>query len=891
MTRIRPRKGVFKYIAGLYTVLLLASTLLRSGQSDFTPRADQVWLSLPEFDLQSPTEKNIRLSYVDSGGDKPVILLLHGSPAASHFMMGMHDALAAEGQYRIITPDLPGFEGSSRSITDYSFASHASYISAFLDSLNIPSAHVIGYSMSGGVVAEMMHFQPEKLKSVVMLSSIGVQELELMGDYYLNHSVHALQYAALWTISEAVPHFGKFDDMMLGLPYARNFLDSDQRPLRSYLSAYSGPTLILHGEKDGLVPIAAALEHHRIIPQSELNVFPGWGHGIPFQHPGEVAAEVLSWVDRVEQLLVVTGPEAAEERVVKALSPFNAKNLPPIEGVGLVVLLLLIATATLISEDLAAIGAGLMVARGSLEFEMALLGAFTGIFIGDVGLYLAGRLLGARIISLPPFSWFVNPGQLARGTAWFKKEGAKVVLASRVIPGSRFPTYVAAGILKAPFLKFVGLFLIGTVIWTPIIVGVSTVMGNQILSFWALYESYALWVMIGLVLFVYGIFHVGIPLGSHVGRRKLGARWQRLYRWEFWPPFVFYPPLVIYVIYLAFKYRSLTAFTAVNPGIPDGGFVGESKAQILNLIASTPDFLAKYRLINVPTPPAPRDKSDAEADFESNSEAGAVAVFQFLEDERLTYPVVLKPDVGERGHGVFIIHSEEEVHSFFEIERGPTIVQEYISGEEFGVFYVRHPSEQNGSIISVTHKKLICVIGNGLHTLERLILDDDRARFMYKVFARRHAALLDSVIEKGISFQLVDVGTHARGALFLNGEHLITEELDEVFNTISVPIKGFYFGRFDVRVPSKEDLTQGVNIRILELNGVTSEATHIYDPSTRLIDAYRTLAHQWKLAFEIGTANLRSGGHSTSMFRLLALVIRYKIRPNLRSNTSQAARL
>ena len=69
---------------------------------------------------------------------------------------------------------------------------------------------------------------------------------------------------------------------------------------------------------------------------------------------------------------------------------------------------------------------------------------------------------------------------------------------------------------------------------------------------------------------------------------------------------------------------------------------------------------------------------------------------------------------------------------------------------------------------------------------------------------------------------------------------------------------GFYFGRFDVRSPSIEDLQAG-SFEVLELNGVSAEATHIYDPSVSLLEAYRTLLGQWRIAFEIGAMNRTTG--------------------------------
>jgi len=262
-----------------------------------------------------------------------------------------------------------------------------------------------------------------------------------------------------------------------------------------------------------------------------------------------------------------------------------------------------------------------------------------------------------------------------------------------------------------------------------------------------------------------------------------------------------------------------------------------------------------------------------------------------MRETSLSYPIVLKPDVGERGHGVHFVYSDDEVATFFQVNRGPTIAQEYIQGQEFGIFYVRYPSQARGSIISITVKEMIAVVGDGKKTLERLILDDPRANCMYKVFFRRHSSELDTVVADGTSFQLVEVGTHARGALFLDGKDLISDELKQVFDYIGVRASGFFFGRFDIRVRDSRSLEQGQDFKILELNGVTSEATHIYDPSNSLFKAYRTLAHQWRVAFEIGAENVRLGAKATSLTDLIRLIYRSKINPENRPDTAASVRV
>ncbi len=247
-----------------------------------------------------------------------------------------------------------------------------------------------------------------------------------------------------------------------------------------------------------------------------------------------------------------------------------------------------------------------------------------------------------------------------------------------------------------------------------------------------------------------------------------------------------------------------------------------------------------------------------------------------MERLRLTFPVVVKPDLGQRGSGVAIVRSEAELESRIADQRGDLIVQEYIAGLEFGVFYYRHPADNRGHIFSITEKRFPAVRGDGRSTLEDLILADDRAVCLNHVHRRVHRANLNRVPECGEAIALVEIGSHCRGSLFLDASHLITPALEQGFDAVAQSFGGFYFGRFDVRTSSIEDFTERAVFRILELNGVTSEATAIYDPGNSVWTAYRVLAAQWRLAFEIGAANSRRGVTPTSPIELWNLVRRYR---------------
>jgi hypothetical protein len=233
------------------------------------------------------------------------------------------------------------------------------------------------------------------------------------------------------------------------------------------------------------------------------------------------------------------------------------------------------------------------------------------------------------------------------------------------------------------------------------------------------------------------------------------------------------------------------------------------------------------------------------------------------------YPIVLKPDVGERGAQVAVIRSSRAVRHYLAQHRARTIVQEYAPGQEFGVFYYRYPGEAHGHIFSITDKQFPCVTGDGVRTLERLILDDQRAVCMAPFYLNLHNEKRYEVPDDGEVVQLVEIGTHARGTVFLDGHAVRTPALEAAIDRISQAYDGFFFGRYDIRTPSLEDFKQGRQFKIVELNGVTSEATHIYDPKHRLFDAYRVLRQQWRIAFEIGAANVERGAHASTISALI----------------------
>ena len=342
--------------------------------------------------------------------------------------------------------------------------------------------------------------------------------------------------------------------------------------------------------------------------------------------------------------------------------------------------------------------------------------------------------------------------------------------------------------------------------------------------------------------------------------RLLVSSWLRLTHWEYWPPWITYLPVVAYVLWLMVRHPRATAFTAANPAIPASGFIGESKIDILRGLSAAGDHVARSGLI----------------DGTLATDVKIARVEQVMRSLALELPVVLKPNEGQRGSGVMVARTREELTAYVRGARGDVIVQEYVAGLEFGVFYVRRASEPHGRILSITDKRLPSVVGDGAHTVEELILRDRRTLGMARFHLQRHADALQATPAAGAVVSLGDCGSHCRGATFLDATGQMTPEIERVFDDVARRYEGFYFGRFDVRVSTADEFLAGRAFKIIELNGVTSEATHIYDPRVGVIDAYRALFEQWRLAFEIGEDNIARGAPVTSVWGLVRLVARYR---------------
>lgn len=315
----------------------------------------------------------------------------------------------------------------------------------------------------------------------------------------------------------------------------------------------------------------------------------------------------------------------------------------------------------------------------------------------------------------------------------------------------------------------------------------------------------------------------------------------RLRSWEYWPFGVVQFPLIIYWLWLSLKARSLFFFSASNPSILLGGMFGESKHDVLKHVPV--HLLPKTYFIEIPITP---------------DQLLVVLHTQF------TYPVIFKPDIGERGYRVKRIFSDDEAVHYLSTAPGNFIIQELIDLPlECGVFYTRFPDAERGHVTSLVLKEMLAVTGDGRSTLRELILQQERAKLQWPRLQQQFAGQLNSVVARGKNFELNPIGNHCLGTKFLDGNSLIDEQLSYSFDAISKAIGDFYFGRYDLKCASIDDLKKG-NVKIMELNGCGAEPAHIYHPGFSLWKAWGVLFIHWKNLYRISVQNNRRGVPYTS---------------------------
>ena len=316
-------------------------------------------------------------------------------------------------------------------------------------------------------------------------------------------------------------------------------------------------------------------------------------------------------------------------------------------------------------------------------------------------------------------------------------------------------------------------------------------------------------------------------------------------------------PVVFIWLFFAIRARRLFFFSTVNPVIETGGVLGESKINILRRLPAhtipTTIYITK-----------------------SNSSISFNEVLDLVKKEEVIYPLIVKPNIGERGFMVKKIENREELLQYHETVSFDYLVQDFVDYPmEISVLYYRMPEGGRGDVTSICIKKNLSVTGDGSSTVEDLMQEYPRARFQLDRFRKDTPSVLKKVLAKNETLELEPIGNHSRGTTFLNGNHLIDDQIVTVFDNIGQQMEGIYYGRFDMKCTSIEELKSGNGIKILEFNGIASEPAHIYDPGYKVSKAYSDIYEHWKIIYSISLQQRNKGIKAMSIREAYTSIVDY----------------
>ena len=312
----------------------------------------------------------------------------------------------------------------------------------------------------------------------------------------------------------------------------------------------------------------------------------------------------------------------------------------------------------------------------------------------------------------------------------------------------------------------------------------------------------------------------------------------RLLHWEYWSFGAVYVWVYPVWILLAIRARSFFFFSAANPKITNGGFLCESKKDIHNIM----------------------DKRLYPRTMHFDPGVSIEQVLSELKDNGFDFPLIGKPDTGGRGRGVKLLENEEDCAVYVSHSLVNFHIQQFIPYKnEVGVFYYRLPGKEKGKITGIVRKEFLSVTGDGISTLNELILKDDRAVLQMNSLQNIYQDKLELILPVGEKKLLVPYGNHARGAKFIDDTHLIDTQLTYVINDICSGIEDFYFGRLDIRFDNWEDFKNGREFSVIEVNGAGAEPTHMYDPRHSIFFAWKEILKHWLILNRVSILNHRRG--------------------------------
>lgn len=337
-------------------------------------------------------------------------------------------------------------------------------------------------------------------------------------------------------------------------------------------------------------------------------------------------------------------------------------------------------------------------------------------------------------------------------------------------------------------------------------------------------------------------------------KRRLKILYIKCKNSEYWSSFILYVPIVFIWLYHSVKLRSFLYFTTVNPTINTGGFIGESKIDILRQLSKA--YFPKTLFVK--------------------EGANFASILKTIEENHIQFPLVLKPNIGDQGYKVVICNTDAELRAYFKANNFDTLIQEYIDyDKEYSLFFYIDPITNKGTISSLCEKVNLIVVGNGKDTVAKLMEQKDRALIQLNRLKKENSKLLNYTPSNLEKVLLEPIANHRRGTLFKNVNHNRSTKLVEAFNILNEQTPDFKYIRYDLKCKSLNDLENLENFSILEINGITAEPAHIYDPDYKVKEVFKDLASHWHTMSCIAKKQIQNGLKPMSMYNFFIHIRKY----------------
>src|SRR5467141_4016994 len=279
---------------------------------------------MPYVTVGKANSSNIELYYEDHGSGKPVVLI-HGYPLSGASWEKQVPVLLYAG-YRVITYDRRGFGKSSQPTAGYNYDTFAEDLHKLVSQLKLHNFSLVGFSMGGGEVARYLgKYGSNDVSKAVIISGVppfllktGDNPEGMDGSVFagIEKAVAADRYAFF---TEFFKNFYN-TDIFLGKRVSEQAVQASwnvaasasataslacvsawHEDFREDLARIDVPTLVMQGDADRILPIAATgLRTAKLIKGARHLVVKDGPHCITWTHAKEVNAELLSFLGQQE---------------------------------------------------------------------------------------------------------------------------------------------------------------------------------------------------------------------------------------------------------------------------------------------------------------------------------------------------------------------------------------------------------------------------------------------------------------------------------------------------------------------------------------------------------------------------------------------------------------